>query len=119
MPGGSEKILVVEDEVSLQTLICRILEINGYSVTLASGPEEVNESDVEDIDLLLSDMVMPGGNGLELFEKLSQFKPELKVVFMSGYTEKNILSDRSEVPFLQKPFSPKELANTVRKVLDS
>ena len=113
------RILVVEDEESLQSLIRRILEVNGYRVELASNPLVVDETDVEDVDLLLSDMVMPGGNGLELFQRLSQVKPDLKVVLMSGYTDTVTLSEGDEVPFLQKPFSPKELATMIRRVLDS
>jgi CheY-like chemotaxis protein len=117
--GGSEKILVVEDEESLRKLIQKILEGHGYKVSVAPGPQGVDEKVIDDVDLLLSDIVMPDGNGIDLFKRLRKIKPQLKVVLMSGYTDKPVISERKEVPFLQKPFSPRDLANTIRTVLDS
>jgi len=119
IPKGDEMILVVEDEESLQALISRILENEGYQVRLASSPEEVDEETAASIDLLLTDMVMPGGSGLELYDKLRSIQPDLKVIFMSGYTDQDILPDQSDIPFLQKPFSPHDLTRTIRAVLDS
>jgi two-component system, cell cycle sensor histidine kinase and response regulator CckA len=123
--GGSETVLLVEDEDSLRRLARRTLETFGYKVIeAASGPEAIKiwESEAEEIDLLLSDVVMPGGIlGRELGRMLRAKKPGLKVLFMSGYSP-----DQARPPqlsgdtsfFLQKPFRSALLAETVRKCLD-
>lgn len=122
---GSETILVVEDEKIILELGRSILERFGYNVLPASNPVEamrIAESHAGKIHLLVTDIVMPGMNGLDLSERLVSINPDIKTVFMSGYTA-DIISHNgileTGVNIIQKPFTVKELALTVRKVLDS
>lgn len=116
-------ILLVEDEPSVQLLERRILESGNYRVIVASSAEEAIEMMGQyqgPLDLLVSDVVMPGKNGRELWEELRRRMPDLRVVFLSGYTPDEVLREGIEtnaVPFLQKPFAPSELLRTVRQVL--
>jgi CheY-like chemotaxis protein len=122
---GDEKILLVEDEAALRGLASKVLQKEGYEIVEASsGVEalEIWEQHEGGFDLLLTDMVMPGGvTGRELAEKLLADKPELKVVFTSGYSTdmvgKNFMLEE-EVNFLPKPYPPKSLIQIVRVCLD-
>jgi PAS domain S-box-containing protein len=122
--GGAETILIVEDEEELRTLAKRILEDHGYTVFAAqNGPEAIAmfQQAVTPIDLLLTDMIMPGGlNGGEVAMKLQGISSELKVIYMSGYTN-HVLVDRTLLgkmaAFLQKPFTPEVLLRELRNVL--
>lgn len=122
---GTETILLVEDEKSILAMARTILEQNGYTVLPARNPAEalsLYQSHQGTIHLLITDVVMPGMNGKDLNEKLKAWNPELKCLFMSGYTEnviahQGILDDG--IHFLQKPFSVKALAEKVREVLNS
>ena len=124
--GGSETILLVEDERALRGLVRGILERQGYRIVEAdSGVSalQVWRQYKEEIHLLLTDMVMPDGmTGRELAEKLQAEKPGLKVIFTSGYNPdlvgENLLL-REGVNFLQKPYQPRTLAQTVRDCLDA
>jgi two-component system cell cycle sensor histidine kinase/response regulator CckA len=123
--GGHETILVVEDEGTLRALTCNALERYGYRVLEArSGAAalEVWRDHHESIDLLLTDLVMPEGvSGRELAERVRVEKPQLKVVYMSGYpgdVAGKTLHLREGVNFLQKPYSPLKLAQIVRQRLD-
>jgi PAS domain S-box-containing protein len=122
---GKESILVVEDEVSVRQMVTLILQKCGYQVlTAGSGVHalEVWRERDRDIDLLITDMVMPMGvSGSQLAERLRQEKPALKVIFTSGYVAEasgfdTCMPDRAI--FLQKPYSPRQLAQTVRHFLD-
>jgi CheY-like chemotaxis protein len=121
---GQETILLVEDEPSVLKLVTRVLEHSGYHVIQASTPGEAIRLARErrgEIQLLLTDLVMPDMNGQELSSVLSAFCPNLKHVFMSGYTadiiaEQGIVRDAAD--FIQKPFSPPDLVAKVRDVLD-
>ena len=119
---GSETILVVEDEPMVRGLVRTMLRSRGYTVLEASSGEEAMEryaGRLDDIQLLLTDVVMPGINGRVLAETLTGRRPGLKVLFMSGYTEDAVLgAQRREVQFLQKPFAPEVLRAKVREVLD-
>lgn len=125
--GGKEKILMVEDEPGLQTLVQGILERYGYSVVRASNGVEALQA-WEDhrgqFDLVLTDMVMPGGiSGRELAEKLKAHVPHLKVIYTSGYSA-DLMSEgigglHEGINFLQKPYRPQTLAQTVRTCLDA
>jgi PAS domain S-box-containing protein len=124
LPVGSEPILVVEDEAAVRSLIVKCLRRLGYQVTEARNGKEALSlwpQCREQIELLLTDLVMPAGvNGLELAGRLSADKPNLKIIYISGYsadivTEENV---RPNVPCLAKPFTPAELAKTVRACLD-
>ena len=121
---GRESILVVEDEPTLLQLVERALAAQGYDVTAALGPEEaIRRSDERpgSIDLLLTDVVMPGMNGVELAHQLTTARPGLRHLYMSGYTA-DLIAEHGvidqEVDFLAKPFTLAELATAVRKVLD-
>ncbi len=122
--GGSETILVVEDEPAVQELVSRILKSRGYTVLVASGGREaldLAQSHGHHIDLLLSDVVMPGMSGRELAEHLLQLSPRTRVAFLSGYTDDEVLRHGvldARFAFLQKPFTPDVLARKVREVLD-
>ncbi len=124
VPRGDETILLVEDETSVLDAVQRALETYGYTVLSATHPDEARSvfgAQDEGIDLLLTDVVMPGYDGIQLHEILCQDIPELPVLFMSGYTDRSILEVGvldPGIPFIQKPFSPAQLVRKVRSVLD-
>jgi PAS domain S-box-containing protein len=122
---GSETVLLVEDQTEVRKLTSRILEARGYTVLPAENAGEavqLAERYLKRIDLLLTDVVMPGVNGRELALQLAAQRRDLKVLFVSGYTGEAIrqhgLLERGAA-FLQKPFSPEVLARKVREVLDA
>jgi CheY-like chemotaxis protein len=120
---GNETILLVEDQKSVRSFTGAALKEYGYHVIEASDGDEataVAEEYAGEIHLLLTDVVMPGISGKEASERMKEVRPNLKVLFMSGYTadviaQRGVL-DRS-VAFLHKPFSPVQLAAKVREVL--
>jgi PAS domain S-box-containing protein len=121
---GTETILLVEDDAQLRDLVRTILTANGYSVLAPLDAEAIRsmtENSAAKINLLLTDVVMPGINGRELARQFVSRNPEIKVLYMSGYTENAIVHhgvlDES-VHFLQKPFTPSALTTKVREVLD-
>ena len=123
--GGQETILLVEDEISILQLIMMMLEHQGYTVMTASTPGEaisLARAHPGEIDLLMTDVVMPEMNGGELARKLLSFYPNLKRLFMSGYTA-NVIAHQGVleegVHFIQKPFRNQDLASKVRDILDS
>jgi signal transduction histidine kinase/CheY-like chemotaxis protein len=122
---GSETILLVEDDVAVRPLVTRVLEAYGYSVVpAASGREatEIARHQGGSIDLLLTDIVMPGMNGRELADTLCAEYPALKVVFTSGYpADATVRAGLREtnVAFIEKPYLPADLARFLRTVLDS
>jgi two-component system cell cycle sensor histidine kinase/response regulator CckA len=122
--GGTETVLVVEDEVMLRNLCNRTLEHLGYTVIQAPNPAEaitVAKKYSKRIDILLTDVVMPGMNGSEMATQLVLHHPEMKVLFMSGYTEDVITHHgvlAEGVHFIGKPFIPSALARKIREVLD-
>jgi PAS domain S-box-containing protein len=123
--GGTETILVVEDEMAVRELVCTILTSSGYKVhEAASGAKalEVWRQHKESIDLLLTDMVMPDGvTGRDLAERIQAEKPGLKAIFTSGYSSEIVGKDfklREGLNFLQKPYHPQKLVQAVRKCLD-
>jgi CheY-like chemotaxis protein len=123
-PRGSEVILLVEDEEMVRGLARMILETSGYMVLEASNGREgltMCETNEGPIDLLLSDVVMPELSGRELAEQALKLRPGMKVMFMSGYTQDVILKEgvQKGTAFLQKPFTPVELAQRVRETLDA
>ena len=124
LPGGTETVLLVEDEDVLRNLCARIMGDLGYRVMSARNGDEANalaQRYGDPIDLLLTDVVMPGMNGSELAQKLVIRHPEMKVLFMSGYTDDAIVHHgvlAKGVSFIGKPYSPEGLARKVRDVLD-
>ena len=122
--GGSESVLVVEDEETVRRLVVRILEHKGYTVLeAASGPEarDLVREERPDIHLLLTDVVMPGMSGRQLADSLVDEIDGLKVLFMSGYTDDAIVDHgllEKGIAYISKPFSANALAERVRLVLD-
>lgn len=124
LPRGTETILVVEDEDDVRGVVETMLRRQGYEVLVARGGAEATqlfEMHREQIALLLTDVVMPGQSGRDLAGKLREIVPDLKVLFVSGYTDNAIVHHGVLEPgmaFLQKPFAHEELAAKVRQVLD-
>jgi len=122
---GTETVLLVEDEPALLKLAASSLENCGYTILNASnGPAaiEIAAKHPGPIHLLLTDVIMPGMNGRELSNCLAPVRPEMRVLYMSGYTDDVIGSAGtldSHVAYLQKPFSPNDLARRVREVLSA
>jgi two-component system, cell cycle sensor histidine kinase and response regulator CckA len=116
-------VLVVEDDVTLRKLVCCMLKAIGYqSITAKNGRDAISIiSQNDNIDLLLTDIIMPKMNGTELADRVQAIRPELKVLFMSGYTE-NVLSQRGkinqQINFLRKPFTVNSLHHKIRETLD-
>ncbi len=121
--GGNETILLVEDEDAVRDLARLVLERQGYRVLTAANAVQALEivADADrHIDLLVSDVVMPGASGPELARQVRAIRPEIKVLYLSGYTEE-MIGQRSRLEggdgFLSKPFTPQTLARTIREVL--
>ncbi len=126
MPGaGSGTVLLTEDEVVLRNLVSVILRQHGYTVLEAHGGKEaINRAAKHkgSIDLLVTDVVMPGMNGRQLAERLAPSRPNMKVLYMSGYTDDAIVRSGISQPgvhFLAKPFTPFALLAKVREVLEA
>lgn len=119
---GSEAILVVEDEDAVRRTVVRALERAGYTVLDAGdGEAALRIFGEKTVDLLLSDIQLPDVPGPELATRMKELDPELRVVYMSGYSDREVterLKDNRSVVLLQKPFSMDELLETVRRVLD-
>ena len=119
--GGSETILLVEDETSVRDLTRRMLEASGYRVlSAANGSEALRlcTTNRGHIDLMVTDVVMPQMRGVEVARRVARIRPRLRVLFMSGYTDNSIdLEIAGTVSFLQKPFMLDELLAAVRSAL--
>jgi CheY-like chemotaxis protein len=121
--AGSETILLVEDEEGVRSLITLFLERNGYNVLVSRQAEEalqLCEGTDEPIHLLLTDLILPRLSGRELAERIAALRPDIKMLFISGYTDDAVLRHGvlgSGTPFLQKPFSMEVLLQKIREVL--
>jgi len=122
---GSETILVVEDEEVVRELICAVLRESGYDVLSAGSASEglkFGRDQENQIDLLVTDIVMPDMHGPELARELAPLRPDMKVLFVSGYSESDISDQGVLEPglvVLQKPFTQEGLSRKVRELLDS
>ena len=122
---GRETILVVEDEVSVRKTVTAVLNHAGYVVLAAATPAEARlifEKESDKIDIMLTDIIMPEENGVELYRSFTVLKPNLPVIFMSGYSDGLLhsnLQPGEKFQMLPKPFRPHDLLNRVRAVLES
>jgi CheY-like chemotaxis protein len=122
---GSETILLAEDEEAVRSLARHVLEMYGYQVLEAANGGAallICERHKEPIQLLITDVIMPEMSGRELADRLAPLRPEMKVLFMSGYTDNAIVHQgvlEEGANFIQKPFPTDALAHKVREVLDA
>ena len=122
--GGAETVLLVEDDASVREIVTRMLENLGYRVLAADGGEAALGLAADwrsKIDLLLTDLSMPGLSGRETAEAVRDLAPAAKVLYMSGYTDDLVIRGGTSEPgstFIQKPFGSSDLARRVREVLD-
>jgi CheY-like chemotaxis protein len=122
---GSETILLLEDEEAVRGLASAVLRAFGYEVIECETPENallIAEQSNKTIHLLLTDVVLPRIDGRQVAEKLTSLRPEMRVLYMSGYTDDSVLRCgvlTAQTAFLQKPFAAKDLAAKVREVLDA
>jgi two-component system, cell cycle sensor histidine kinase and response regulator CckA len=119
---GSETILFVEDEAFVRDVTREVLSSAGYTVLAAKNASEALSAyalHCEQVNLLLTDMILPGETGRTLAKKLRGRNPRLRVLFVSGYTEQLAVSREDEMEFLAKPFSTTALLTKVRQVLDN
>ncbi|HEX2734381.1 MAG TPA: response regulator [Polyangiaceae bacterium] len=120
-PNGT--ILLVEDDEQVRTVVRRILQGHGYTVLAAGCAEDATrlmDEHAPEVDLLLSDVVLPTTNGPELAEHLRSLRPDLKVLFMSGYGQSVLAySDlsKTQVSMIHKPFTPSALVERIRDVM--
>jgi two-component system, cell cycle sensor histidine kinase and response regulator CckA len=120
---GTQTVLVVEDETGLRELASRLLQRQGYTVLLAASADEalVVFEQNPSIDVLLTDVVMPGASGPDLTRQLVEQRPALRVIYMSGYTEDAIVQHgvlKPGIAFLHKPFTSETLGRKIREMLD-
>jgi len=120
---GEETILVVEDDDAVRRMTREFLTIKGYTVKEARSGAEAIEflgNHAEPIDLVLTDIIMPGMKGRELGGRLAALRTDIKILYMSAHTEDTVMDLDMIAPgtaFIEKPFSPEELASKVREVL--
>ena len=120
MPKAKKKILLVEDEAPVRAFTSRALRLRGYTVLEAENAEEALKT-LEDkslnVDVFVTDVIMPGMDGPSWVKKALIERPDVKVVFVSGYAKEDAIDNQATVPnsvFLPKPFSLSELTNTVQ-----
>jgi CheY-like chemotaxis protein len=125
-PHGTETVVLVEDEPLVRELATAILQQQGYRVVTASNGDEalriIQASPQGPVDLLITDVVMPGMSGKALAEQIAQLYPAIKILFISGYATDAITQHGQLSPgtnFLSKPFTRAALAHKAREVLDS
>ena len=122
---GSEKVLLVEDDAIVRDLAERMLTRLGYTAVTADSGEEAVRLFIEDpdrFDLLLTDVIMPGMDGNEIWNRMSERRPGLRVLYMSGYLDDTIAERgilREGVHLVRKPFSLEQLSSHIRETLDS
>jgi len=122
---GGETVLVVDDEATVRSVVREILQATGYLVLEAGSGEEalrICAGQEGPIHLLLTDVMMPKMSGPEVAQRLARMRPELRVLYMSGYSDDALIRHglvTQGTAFLQKPFTPDSLAHKVREVLDA
>lgn len=121
---GVETILLVEDEDSVRAIVRKILERYGYAVLESREPDHAiavvaAQDAASHIHLLLTDIVMPGMDGQALSRRIAELRPDLRVLFMSGYADSPDRYSIDRRRFIQKPFTPAGLARKVREAIDA
>jgi DNA-binding NtrC family response regulator len=120
-----ETILLVDDEAPARGLVRRILQMQGYTVLEASGGTDalqICRQHEGPIQLLLTDVLMPGMNGHYLAEQVTDLRPDTRVLYMSGYADSTLITlteRKTQIAFIQKPFTPDALTRKVRDMLDA
>ena len=117
---NAKRILIAEDEPMIRSLLQKFLNRCGYRTLVAQDGKdalEVAEQHPGNIDLLLSDVMMPGMGGPELAEKLTKERPTLKVILMSGFSYAQLIVHRAGWKFVQKPFKPSDIKQKIEEVL--
>jgi two-component system cell cycle sensor histidine kinase/response regulator CckA len=122
VPARPVAILLVEDEHEVRTLVSDVLNSHGYRVMTTPGPAEalrLSRETPDVIDLLVTDVVMPAMSGLALAERLLSDRPEMKVLYMTGYSNEVVLGHGTPTPgsLIEKPFTPRQIAARVREIL--
>jgi len=124
IPRGRETVLLVEDDENVRTMTAKMLTRYGYRVLMAiDGPQAIRlfEKEKDSIDLILTDVVMPSMGGREMVKQIQRLRPEVKVIYMSGYTDNAIAHHgilEEGIDYIQKPFTLESLLNRVRELLD-
>ncbi len=122
---GTETILLVEDENSVRKVVDKILKSNGYKVFTAATPKvalDIMKKQGSSIDLIITDIIMPNMNGVELYNKISKTNKNVKVLYMSGYSDKILAEDNvisENINFIQKPFNIESILIKVKEILDN
>jgi CheY-like chemotaxis protein len=122
---GGETVLVVDDEAAVRSVVWEILQPTGYLVLEAGSGEEalrICAGQEGPVHLLLTDVEMPGMSGPQLARRLARMRPEMKMLYMSGYSDETLIRHgvvKQGTAFLQKPFTPDALVHKVREVLDA
>lgn len=122
--NNSGLILIVEDEHAVLDMAALTLKAQGHTVLTAPNPLEalrIFEHFSDDIDLLLTDVMMPDMSGPEMAKLMRGMRPDLRIIFMSGYADEHIKSCNfpgEQIPFIMKPFNPAELARIVKNIID-
>jgi signal transduction histidine kinase len=121
--GSGETVVVAEDEEAVRSLVVEVLQGCGYRVLAAAGGRQAlalcRRRRRGSIDLLLTDVVMPGMSGPELARQVARIHPEIRILYMSGYTDRAIARPGPDLQLIEKPFHPSALARRVREVLDA
>ena len=118
--GEGKTILLVQEDLPARKLLCEALHEQGYGVLEAhsgSDAAKVSETHTGPIDLLLADCKVPGMSGMDLADRLRHTRPDLAVVLLSDSTEESALSHIRGLPFVQKPFAPSAVAETIERTL--
>lgn len=123
VPGGSERILIVDDQDAVIAILSKILEELGYTVLSASTTEDALRIAREsEFDLLVTDVVMPPTSGMTMATEITALRPDVPILYMSGYMTDEVLEDHGKhgagISFVQKPFEQRTLAERVRSLLD-
>jgi len=122
-PSGKNLVMVADDEGSIARMVTTILSGAGFrAVVVRNGNEGVRtyRELQQEICLVLSDVVMPNGGGLEMAQRILEFDPKAKILFMSGYSDAALeVKAQKKFPFIRKPFLPDDLVRKIREVLDA